>query len=394
VSASIGITHYPQRRRRRRGLFKHADQALYAAKDAGRNRVHRFTPALQDRAQLRAPGQRPAPRAGRAAVAAGLPAHHRPAQRARCTRPRRCCAGSTRTHGLVSPAEFIPIAESTGLIVDIGDWVFRTAAAQALAWRRQLHPRFQISVNKSPVQFHNDPAQRWAGPHQLAALGLPGDCVAVEITEGLLLDTSLRGRPAAGAARRRHARCRWTTSAPASVLAYLQRFDIDYLKIDQLRAHLVPVAPRAVQGHHRDGARAGPEGHRRRRGDRDPSCDWLQAAGCDALAQGYLFAPGPCRLPPSRNTDAPRSATPASVNPSACRCCSTPPRSPARAAACMADGRPAVPARGQPPRFADRSARSAAPVRAAVRSDRRVNALTRAALSAYADHRAAYGHIP
>jgi len=98
-------------------------------------------------------------------------------------------------HG--QPGQFIPIAESSGLIVDIGEWVFQQAAqpGAALAPAR-CSPDLQISVNKSPVQFHSMPKQaRTSGVMQLQAMGLPGDCMAVEITEGLLLDTQRQRGP-------------------------------------------------------------------------------------------------------------------------------------------------------------------------------------------------------
>ena len=95
------------------------------------------------------------------------------------------------TEGLVSPAAFIPIAEETGLIIDIGNWVFHEAAQQAAVWRQSCHADFQISVNKSPVQFRDDNGkQSGSWIEQLHALGLPGQCIAVEITEGLLMDAS------------------------------------------------------------------------------------------------------------------------------------------------------------------------------------------------------------
>ncbi len=82
------------------------------------------------------------------------------------------------------------MAESSGLIVALGESVFEQAAHQVKAWRRNLHPGFQISVNKSPVQFGNPAPGQMPRIEQLKALGLEGDCLVVEITEGLLLSTS------------------------------------------------------------------------------------------------------------------------------------------------------------------------------------------------------------
>ena len=92
--------------------------------------------------------------------------------------------------GTVSPAQFIPIAESTGLIIGIGEWVFEQAAQQVAQWRTRYGSDFQISINKSPVQFHQPEKTRVAWSAHLLSMGLNGSSIAVEITEGLLLDTN------------------------------------------------------------------------------------------------------------------------------------------------------------------------------------------------------------
>ncbi|MEK7736618.1 MAG: EAL domain-containing protein, partial [Pseudomonadota bacterium] len=91
------------------------------------------------------------------------------------------------TRGLVNPAEFIPITEETGLIVAIGDWVFRQAARDAARWRAVYHPQFQVSVNVSPVQINNENTLSGWFEH-LRELGLSGQSIVAEITEGLLLN--------------------------------------------------------------------------------------------------------------------------------------------------------------------------------------------------------------
>jgi EAL domain-containing protein (putative c-di-GMP-specific phosphodiesterase class I) len=136
--------------------------------------------------------------------------------------------------GAISPAEFIPIAESGGLIIDIGSWVFRPAAAQAKQWRARHAPNFQISVNKSPVQFHNDAGRQQSWLTHLQQIGLDGDSVAVEITEGLLLDSS--EAVAEQLLQLRDAGVQVSLDdfgTGYSSLTYLQRMDIDYIKIDQ-----------------------------------------------------------------------------------------------------------------------------------------------------------------
>jgi predicted signal transduction protein with EAL and GGDEF domain len=136
----MGVALYPQDATLVEDLLKHADQALYVAKGAGRNRFSFFTPELQQAAQTRlrlAADLRLALAAHQFEVVyqpivqLATGAIHKAEALLRWHHPQR---------GLVSPAQFIGIAESTGLIIDIGDWVFRQAAAQVQAWRTAHHP--------------------------------------------------------------------------------------------------------------------------------------------------------------------------------------------------------------------------------------------------------------
>lgn len=238
VSASIGVSLAPRDGVEIEALFKHADQALYEAKGAGRNRMSLFTPALQEAAQRRA---RLAAELREALPLAQFSLVYQPILSLRATEapPRKAEALLRWTHptlGEVSPAQFIPLAETSGLIVDIGDWVFREAAAQALAWRAAGRDGFQISINKSPVQFLSERSLRmrpdWVA--HLQDLGLPGDALAVEITEGLLLE-----RDEAVAARLRALREAGMSislddfGTGYSSLSYLQHHAIDTVKIDR-----------------------------------------------------------------------------------------------------------------------------------------------------------------
>ncbi|MEO7939789.1 MAG: diguanylate cyclase, partial [Burkholderiaceae bacterium] len=174
VSASIGITIYPGDGSDVEALFKNADQALYAAKGAGRNRFRFFTPALQESAlnRVRLANDLRASLSDNQFHLVYQPivslldgSIHKAEALIRWQHPVR---------GLISPGEFIPVAESTGLIIDIGEWVFHTAAAQVAAWRKRYDPGFQISINKSPAQFHNDAGRQHAWVDHLTNIGLPG----------------------------------------------------------------------------------------------------------------------------------------------------------------------------------------------------------------------------
>jgi len=292
VSASIGITLYPIDAQEIDGLFKNADQALYVAKGAGRNRYSFFTASLQEAAQMRARlasdlrhglKERQFRVVYQPIVELATGLVHKAEALIRWLHP---------TRGLVSPAHFIPIAESSGLIAEIGDWVFQQAAQQVRAWRETLHPDFQISVNKSPAQFHHEGEGRtpWAG--QLAAMGLPGRSIVVEITEGLLLDTSRRvidNLLELGDAGIEVSLDDFGTGY--SSLSYLQKFDIDFIKIDQsFVRHLIPASTdlalckAIILMAHELGIKVVAEGV-----ETAQQRDLLAEAGCD-YAQGYLFA--------------------------------------------------------------------------------------------------------
>lgn len=294
VSASIGISVFPADGEQIETLFKHADQALYVAKGAGRNRFSYFTPELQEAAQTRvrlsndlreALAQKELHLVYQPIVDLASGAIHKAEALLRWRHP---------TRGAISPAEFIPLAESSGLIIEIGDWVFRSAALQVREWRRRFDPAFQISVNKSPVQFHSDETDTdctsW-GAH-LESLGLPGDSVVIEITEGLLLEGDRKVRERLQAAR--------AAGLPLSLddfgtgyssLSYLQQYEIDLIKIDRAFVHdLTPGAKNLalcraiVTMAHELGMKVVAEGV-----ETEEQRELLLQVGCD-YGQGYLFA--------------------------------------------------------------------------------------------------------
>jgi diguanylate cyclase (GGDEF)-like protein/PAS domain S-box-containing protein len=292
VSASIGITVYPLDGTKIEDLYRNADQALYVAKDAGRNRFSFFTPALQEAAQTRVRLATDL-RAGlsnqqfrvvyQPIVEMATGSIHKAEALIRWQHP---------TRGLISPAEFIPIAETSGLIIEIGEWVFQQAASQVRQWRKTLHPQFQISVNKSPVQFQHSKRPVLSWRQQLNTMGLPGDCLVVEITEGLLLDSSIS--VAAQLLELRDAGIQVSLDdfgTGYSSLSYLQKFDIDFLKIDQsFVRHLTPsctdlaLCKAIIVMAHELGIQVIAEGV-----ETEQQRLLLAAAGCD-YAQGYLFA--------------------------------------------------------------------------------------------------------
>ncbi|MCF7969605.1 MAG: bacteriohemerythrin [Methylococcaceae bacterium] len=234
VSASIGITLYPDDGTDRESLLRNADQAMYQAKSSGRNRSSFFTQALQDAAQNR---MRIANELRDALSSNQLQLFYQPIVTLATGNVHKAEALIRWQHpdnGLVSPDAFISIAEDTGMIHEIGDWVFSQAAQQVAKWRALLAPDFQISINKSPVQFQviNYTHSNWF--NYLKDKGIDGDSIIIEITEGLLLDSSESVQRQLDEFSRAGMQVSLDDFGTGfSSLAYLQKFDIDYIKIDK-----------------------------------------------------------------------------------------------------------------------------------------------------------------
>ena len=237
VSASIGITLFPDDADNIEDLLKHADQAMYVSKGAGRNRYSYFTPALQVAAVNR---MRLSADLRTALRERQMQLHYQPVVDVRSGRLLKAEALLRWNHpqrGLLAPLDFIALAESSGLIAEIGDWVFRTAAEQLQCWRAQGHaigwPGLQICINQSPLQFlrEGDAAGAWL--RHLQALDLPASAIVLDLTEDLLQAAG------SGVVRRlnelRQAGVQIALDDFGSGLAsltQLQQCGIDYLKID------------------------------------------------------------------------------------------------------------------------------------------------------------------
>ena len=292
IPASIGITLYPDDASNVEDLLKNADQAMYVAKSLGRNQSSYFTVALQEVAQKR----RRLTHDLRGALAANqFMVYYQPITDLATGRIHKAEALIRWQHperGLVSPLEFILLAEETGLIIGIGDFVFKEAARWAKRWRDQFAHDFQISVNVSPIQFLSVEHSCDAWSAYLQDIDLAGQGIVIEITEGLLLkaahsvtDKLLKFRDAGIQVAIDD------FGTGYSSLSYLKKFDIDYLKIDKsfvdnLEADKndMALSEAIIVMAHKLGLKVIAEGV-----EIEAQRKILAKAGCD-YAQGYLFS--------------------------------------------------------------------------------------------------------
>ncbi|HET9114448.1 MAG TPA: EAL domain-containing protein [Burkholderiales bacterium] len=292
VSASVGVSFYPEDATNAEALLKNAGQAMHAAKAQGRNSYCYFTSSMQNTAKMKRKMVNELREALDKAqfrvfyqpiVTLNNGALHKAEALIRWQHPVR---------GLISPAEFIPVAEEIGLITAIGDWVFREAASQAARWRELYYAKFQISINVSPVQFRHYGANFEAWFQYLNELKLSGQSIVVEITEGLLLDVHASVTSQLLSFRDAGIRVSLDDFGTGySALSYLKKFDIDYLKIDQSfvrdlehDANDMALCEAIIVMAHKLGLKVIAEGI-----ETEEQRRLLTAVGCD-YGQGYLFS--------------------------------------------------------------------------------------------------------
>ena len=189
------------------------------------------------------------------------------------------------------PGEFISLAEETGLIGEIDAWVLGDAIGRACRWSEMLGVPFQISVNKSPVEFTDRAIMKKGDPH-LLMLTRAGERVAVEITEGVMLNDSPTVRNKLHMLREAGVHFAIDDFGIGhSSMAYLTQYKVDFLKIDQtfvkdimstLESRI--FAETIVLMAHRLGLKVIAEGI-----ETCEQRDWLKGAGCD-YAQGFLYS--------------------------------------------------------------------------------------------------------
>ncbi len=240
VTASIGVCVHPAEGQDDQSLMKNADMAMYRAKEEGKNNYQFYSEAMQ------------AHTAGRLALETNLrralerdefSLHYQAKvnfKTGAITGVEALLRWNSPDLGSVSPANFIPIAEETGLIVPIGRWVLRTACEQCVAWRQQGLPTVRVSVNLSMRQLNDDGLvnEIEAVLHETQ---MPPDQLELEVTESMIMHNSERAIRVLTAIKALGVRLAIDDFGTGySSLAHLKRFPIDTLKVDRSFIREIP----------------------------------------------------------------------------------------------------------------------------------------------------------
>ena len=291
-TASIGVSFYPDDADNTDVLQRNADQAMYAAKASGRNRFKFYTSELQERAQRK---RQMIADLHEAVNQSEFEVYYQPVVNLLDDNMFRAEALLRWHHpqaGMISPAVFIPIAEETGLINDIGNWVFYQATQQVTLWRKQFDNDFQISINTSPLQWIEEAGGMNQWFTHLVEQGIDGTALSVEVTEDLLMDANDRITNRLLEFRDANIQVAIDDFGTGySSLSYLKHFDIDYIKIDQSfvrnldheQSDLALCEAMIVMAH-KLGIQVIAEGVETKSQDRI-----LREIGCD-YGQGYLYS--------------------------------------------------------------------------------------------------------
>jgi diguanylate cyclase (GGDEF)-like protein len=288
IEASIGIAVAPDDGLSLDDLLKNADLAMYAAKSDGRRTYRFFVPELETRLKSRRQMEVDL----RQAVTLGqFEIHYQPLVQLTTDRVAGCEALLRWHHpqrGLISPAEFIPVAEDTGLINEIGEWILERACAEAAHWPEHI----RLAVNVSPVQFRSKTlALRIATA--LNESGLAPNRLEIEITETVLIGDAEEALMTLHQIRDLGVRIALDDFGTGySSLSYLRRFPFDKIKIDRCfisdiensegSSMIVQAVVNIAAACHMTATAEGVETEKQR--------EILRRLGCNEM-QGYLFSP-------------------------------------------------------------------------------------------------------
>jgi len=297
VSCSVGISLFPQDGGDANKLMKCGDMAMYHAKKCGRNNFQFFSPEMDASARRRLileTGLR------RALEKSEFLLEYQPQidiRTGEIVGAEALIRWQSTNMGIVLPNDFIPVAEETGLIVPIGEWVLWTACSQASAWQKEGHPPMRVSVNLSARQFREPTIVRMIA-NVLELTGLDPTLLVLELTESVLLEDS-----DAASVKAQDLRAMGMLLAiddfgtGYSSIGYLKRLPINEIKIDRSYVSGIPddtddaeLAQAVIAMAHGLGIEIVAEGV-----ETPAQLDFLAAHRC-TRAQGHLIAPA---LPPA-----------------------------------------------------------------------------------------------
>lgn len=291
ISGSIGITLYPHDGHTPDELLRNADQAMYVAKEAGRNRFSFFTAEMRDSAWARL---KIIDELRQALALHQFEVYYQPIidlASGAIVKAEALVRWHHPDGKLIAPDAFVELAEQAGLIGEIDSWVLGEAVEYAGQCSARLGRPFQISVNKSPVEFMSVGMRR-SWDSDISILGsVPGQ-IAVEITEGVLLNDSYGVRERLATLKQAGVQFAIDDFGIGySSLSYLKKFQVDFLKIDQSFVRDIThsddngvFAETIIVMAHKLGLKVIAEGV-----ETAEQRDWLKVMECD-YAQGFLFS--------------------------------------------------------------------------------------------------------
>lgn len=292
VSTSIGITLFPNDATTADDLLINADQAMYACKNSGSNGYCFFDEAMRKSMIERNETLRDL----KLAVSENqLELYYQPIldlATGKVTKAEALLRWNHPKRGIVLPDTFIHLAEESGQINEIGEWVFKQAANQVALWRKNYSSTLQISINTSPLQYRDKGIDIEGWCDYLEQLGLNGHTLIVEITESLLMESSSTVKEKLWSLRDAGIEVAIDDFGTGySSLSYLKKFDIDYLKIDQSfvsnlsqNSEDIALCEAIIVMAHKLGCQVVSEGV-----ETEEQSQLLRNANCD-YGQGYLFS--------------------------------------------------------------------------------------------------------
>jgi diguanylate cyclase (GGDEF)-like protein/PAS domain S-box-containing protein len=294
VTGSVGIATYPNDARDAVTLMKHADMAMYLAKEEGKNNFQFYS---ADMAPMSVEHLELEVRLAQALQRGEFSLQYQPRVdigNGQILGAEALLRWWNADLGTMSPAQFIPLAEDTGLIVAIGKWVLRTACEQNVAWQKRGLPSIVMSVNLSPRQF-KEPGLLADVAGILAETGMAPELLELEITESMIMQHVDIAAEKAAAMKKLGIRLAIDDFGTGySSLSQLKRFPIDTLKIDRAFVRDIPqseddtaITKAVISLGKALGVRVVAEGV-----ETSEQYGFLRENGCDEM-QGFLFSK-PC----------------------------------------------------------------------------------------------------